>query len=285
MFSYIEIEFEPHFSKQNYLRMPLSDYPVIQNLIDGDYDFKFGEYISNGFDIFKKHLGAFVGYAIVYLLISSVLSFIPFVGQAISSLLGPVFIVGFYIVANKVENGELPEFGEFFSGFNYAGQIVLRNLATVAIFLICALPFIYFNYSSGLGEWIMLMSSDPEYARYGMEEFPGFSPASLFLLLPIIYLGIAYSWADMFIVFKGMNFWDAMEASRKVITKKWLIIFAFGIVVGIIALSGFIGLCIGLLFTLPAAMCMSYSAFADVAKINEKPLNDKDDLLDHLVSN
>ena len=262
--------------------MPLSDYPVIQNLINGDYEFNFGDYISSGFEIFKKHLGAFVGFTLVYFIIAMILGVIPIAGQVVNMFLGPALIVGFYIVANKVEKGESPEFGEFFGGFKFLGPIVLRVLATTAIMIICALPFIYFTYDSGLLQWYWKLLSDQSYAPYAMEDFPGFSFTSLFLLLPAIYFAIAYAWADMFIVFKGMNFWDAMEASRQLITKKWLILFGFMFVIGLIAGLGILGLCIGILFTLPAAMCMSYSAFADVAQLNQEP-TENDDLLDHLV--
>ena len=115
-----------------------------------------------------------------------------------------------------------------------------------------------------------------------MEDFPGFSPASLFLLLPTLYFAVAYSFSDMFIIFKGMNFWDAMEASRQLVTKKWFIFFGFAIVMMLIMLGGFFAFCIGDLFAFPAIMCINYVAFADITKLNEKP-DSETDILDHLV--
>ncbi len=262
--------------------MPLTDYPTIQSIIDGDYDFRFGEYISSGFDVFKMHLGPFVAFTLVYFVISGITGVIPFVGQIVNLFLAPILVVGYYLVANKVQNGKTPEFGEFFEGFKFLTPIAMRVIASTGIFIICALPFIYFTYDSGLLEWYWKLVTDQSYAPYAMDDFPGFSPASFFLLLPVIYFGIAYMFADMFIVFKGMNFWDAMEASRQLVTKKWFTFFGFTIFLGLIAMGGFIAFCIGIIFAIPAIMCMTYVAFADITKLNEN-FDNESDILDHLV--
>jgi len=41
------------------------------------------------------------------------------------------------------------------------------------------------------------------------------------LILPGIYLLIAYSFTDILAVDKGLGFWEAMEASRRTITRRW----------------------------------------------------------------
>ena len=79
-----------------------------------------------------------------------------------------------------------------------------------------------------------------------------------------------------------MSFWDAMEASRKVITKKWFMIFIFMIIIGIIASLGILLLCVGILFTFPAYLCMNFSAFADVTRLDEEG-DAMDEIERHLV--
>jgi hypothetical protein len=73
-----------------------------------------------------------------------------------------------------------------------------------------------------------------------------------------------------------------LEASRKIITKKWFIFLAFFIVVGLMAAAGVIIVCIGLLASLPAAMCMVYASFEDVTQLNDHSGND-DEIERHLV--
>jgi uncharacterized membrane protein len=41
------------------------------------------------------------------------------------------------------------------------------------------------------------------------------------LLLPGIYLMVAYPFTQILVVDKGLGFWEAMETSRRVITRQW----------------------------------------------------------------
>lgn len=257
----------------------------IQQLLTESYDFKFGDYISEGFEILKKNIGGFVIFAIVFLAVSMISGLIPFIGSLANSLiLTPCLMAGLYLVANQVQKNQQTEFGDFFKGFQYVSQLALVTLLAGIIVILSLLPFIVAN--AGLGSWLMefMMEADTfeENPELIFENLPPFSSWTLILLLPAIYLGTAYSWAPLFVVFHKLGFWEALEASRIMITKKWFIYFFFTIVVGIIAIIGMLGFCIGFLFTFPAAYCMIYAAFADVTKLNE--INEDDvDLMDHLV--
>jgi uncharacterized membrane protein len=48
-----------------------------------------------------------------------------------------------------------------------------------------------------------------------------------------------------------MNFWEAMESSRKLVTKHWFLVFAFLLVIGLLAAAGVIACCIGIFVTMP----------------------------------
>lgn len=65
-----------------------------------------------------------------------------------------------------------------------------------------------------------------------------------------------------------MDFWEAMEASRKIVSKEWFSIFGFIIVLGLINLCGFLCLGVGLLFTVPMTSCAAYAAYADVVGVD-----------------
>ena len=255
----------------------------IEAIINEGYDFKFGDYISRGFDIVKKNWGGFIGFTILFLIITVVISFIPIVGTIANSLfIAPALTVGFYIVAHKLWKGENTEFGDFFKGFDHIGQLALTALVQSLIVLASMIPFFFVIKDSGLIQWYIDLMSDP----VGMQgSVPPTPPAwSFLLLLPTIYLAVSYSWSYMFVVFHKMQFWDAMESSRKLITKKWFMFFLFYIVVGLIGGLGIIVLCIGLLFTLPAVYCMQYAAFEDVTQLNAEGGGENDDIEQHLIA-
>lgn len=75
----------------------------------------------------------------------------------------------------------------------------------------------------------------------------------LLFILPGVYLLIAYSYAPLLVVDKDLTPWQALETSRKAVTKHWYKFFSLGLVMmGIVALS-VISLGIGLIWTLPWA--------------------------------
>lgn len=76
----------------------------------------------------------------------------------------------------------------------------------------------------------------------------------LLLIIPGIYLMVSYYMAMPLVVEKGMGPWEALETSRKTISKRWFTMFFFTIVVSLLILISAIPLGIGLIWTLPMAM-------------------------------
>lgn len=73
----------------------------------------------------------------------------------------------------------------------------------------------------------------------------------ILLVLPGIYLSIAYFYAMPLVVEKNMGPWQALETSRKAVTKKWFQFFFFGIIAMIIFAISMIPLFLGLIWTFP----------------------------------
>jgi|CXWL01.1.fsa_nt_gi uncharacterized membrane protein len=262
----------------------MTEEPVakIERILSEGSDFKFSDYISRGFAILQKNLGGFIGYTAIFLVLYFVIGLIPFFVGPFANMLvvGPAMITGFYLVARKLDRGERTEFGDFFRGFDFTGQLALGALVTNLFTWISVIPFLIVVWDSGLVEWYMDVLANPT-EQPGIPDLP---PAwSLLLLLPSIYLSIAYAWTFPFVALYGMGFWDAMEASRRMLTKHWFIYFLFSMVVGLIVFAGIFLLCVGLLATIPAAFCMIYAAFADVTKLNEET-SEGDGIERHLIS-
>jgi hypothetical protein len=141
-----------------------------------------------------------------------------------SLLVSGPLTAGFYIVANKISKGEPYEFGTFFKGFDFFVPLLLWTLIG-GIFIALGL---------------------------------------VALIVPGIYLAVAYTFVPLFIVFAKMEFWDSMELSRKLITVKWWNIFGFVLLLLLINMAGALALLVGLLFTIPLSYCAIYAAFEDI---------------------
>ncbi len=73
----------------------------------------------------------------------------------------------------------------------------------------------------------------------------------MLLIIPGIYLAISYTFAYPLIVDKGLGVWEAMELSRKTVTKQWFKFFGLAIATGVIVLISAIPLGIGLIWSIP----------------------------------
>ncbi|MBK6947428.1 MAG: hypothetical protein IPH16_04490 [Haliscomenobacter sp.] len=237
----------------------------IQRLLDEGYNFQFAEYFGKGWSLFSQNVWGFAGFAFLNLVIQLVAGVVPVIGFIASLLITVPLNIGFFIVCWHIETRKNHEFQTFFKGFEYIGplaaQYAIQMLASIALIL----PIIGFVFM----DWNILE-----------DDFPSIQPWKFALLLPLIYLQVAWYWAPMFVVFYKMNFWDALETSRLLITKKWGTVFLFLMATVFVLLLGMFGLFVGIFFTYPLMACINYAAFSDVTRLMEEEEND---LTDHLI--
>jgi hypothetical protein len=86
----------------------------------------------------------------------------------------------------------------------------------------------------------------------------------LFCLLPGIYLGVAWKFTLPLVIDKRLGFWEAMELSRKVVTRQWWSLFALFLLAGLISVSGVLACCIGVLATAPIGIAATLYAYEDI---------------------
>jgi len=200
----------------------------INSILQQGYEVKIGDYLQRGWEIMKQNLGGFVGFTFIAVLISLIPSVMPErlmpLANAVVNVITPALSAGFLIVAFKLIKGQSTEFGDFFKGFNRFLPIFLTSLVS-GIFILIGL---------------------------------------VLLVIPGIYLAVAYSFAIAFVVGRNFDFWEAMESSRKIISRNWFSFFAFLLVLGLINIGGALLLGIGLLFTIPLTSCAIAAAFEDI---------------------
>lgn len=208
---------------------------------DRSYDFKLGQYLGRGWEIFKANALPFIGFTFLVGLILGVLSFIlPFplgsgnpeegqaAGNLIPNILSMLLFPGFYLVAFQIARNRPTAFGDFFKGFNRALPVLLLGIV------------------SGLLTFIGL----------------------ILLVLPGIYLAVSYMLSLPLLLDKNVDFWPAMETSRKLVGKKWWSFFLFGIVLALINFGGLLLLGMGLLVTIPWSYCAVAAAYEDIVGLN-----------------
>jgi len=203
--------------------------PSVESATQG-YHVNVTEYLSKGWEIFKKNIGEFIGYFVTIMIINVVLSLIPILGTLASVIISTPLYAGFLIVAFKLMKNQKVEFGDFFGGFRYFLPLFLAGLLT-SIFI-------------GIG--------------------------IIFLIIPGIYLAVSYLFSTPLILDKKMDFWEAMETSRKTITKNWFGFFGFSVIMLLINFGGGLLLGVGLLVTVPVTACAIAVAYDDIFGIKSR---------------
>jgi uncharacterized membrane protein len=183
-----------------------------------------GDYFKTGWGLFKQYPTGFVGFCLINLLIQGVLNSLSYVGVAAAAAISTPLLMGNFIVSAKLLHGQAPEFRDFFTGFQYFLPLLLLSVVA-GVFI---------------------------------------SIGTLLLIIPGVYLAVAYLFASYLVVDRRMDFWPAMELSRRTVNPRWFGFFAFVLLVAVLNLAGAVLLGVGLLVTIPLSFCAVTAAYADI---------------------
>jgi len=84
------------------------------------------------------------------------------------------------------------------------------------------------------------------------------------LILPGVYLFVAWFFTLPLVIDKRLEFWPAMRLSRKAISKHWWIFLGFLIVLGLVNLAGLMAACVGVFVTIPVSLAALMYAYEDI---------------------
>ena len=117
-------------------------------------------WIAEGWALFKRQPGLWIGMVLLLFLIMMGTALIPFIGGLFMTLFGPVFAAGIVIGCRALERGEELEIGHLFAGFRErTGTLV----AVGAIYLAASLVvMLVVGLSMGVGMSAMMGQAAPE---------------------------------------------------------------------------------------------------------------------------
>lgn len=259
--------------------------------------------ISRGFEVYKNNIGEASLLVLVLLGVSAIVNIIfylalipvivgsvaiatiPVVGIILNLILWTVLPILFFsffaplapgpiLFLIRLVRNESARMEDVVSGYTRNGiQCVLAFLIQnviyhIFVFLGCLLIILSVGWpivkmvievaEAGSG------APPPVLPEYGIMPYIGMFIGIISIIIPIIYLVIGWAYSMILIVDRKMNFWPAMELSRKTVTKHWFQIFFFLIAIGIISSLGVIVCGVGLFFTIPMAMTMFAASYVHI---------------------
>ena len=145
------------------------------------------------------HAPVLIGATVLGWAISLGLGLLPRLGWLLGPLIGWVLQAGLSYMFIRRIRGEEVQVGDLFAGFN----IALANIVLAGLFV-----------------WAL-------------------TAVGLFLcVLPGIYLAVSYVFVLPLVIDKKMEFWTAMEVSRRVVHEQWFSVFLLGLALFVICCAG-----------------------------------------------
>ena len=226
---------------------------VNQKIEDG-FNFDFGKYISQGFEIFKKEWVLFSLYGLVSMILM-MLSFMTIIGGLF--FIYPLFL-GYSVAAEKVERGEALEFKDFFGAFKNYNRHFLFTLCIFVVFMVLYLPFIFLFITSG-------MYSDFENSpTMGLSMGIFMSFYYIFFYVALFFVQGSMIFVPYLIHYGGFSTVDAIKSSFKLFKKQWIMILVFVFVTGILSSIGYFACLIGIFASMAAGTLMQYAMVKDI---------------------
>lgn len=192
--------------------------------IPPDYHIRPGYYLRAGWELFKQNAAGFIGFSVVAMIVLLALNAKAGLGQVLAYIVGPPLWAGFLIVAMKLLLNQSTQVNDFTSGFKFVLPLVLYSVVS-SVFV-----------SVGL----------------------------VLLIVPGLYLLVGYIFTTWLIVDRGLDFWQAMELSRKTVHKHFFEVFGFFLLLCLVNFGGLLFLGLGLLVSVPWTLCALTVAYKDV---------------------
>lgn len=239
--------------------------------------FDIQRYIKEGWELFSANAVNLVVATLLFVVVHFAANFIPFMGFVID---GPMKGGMFYVVMDIMASKPF-EVSRIFYGFKKTVPLVMVGILTGAFILLCSIPSIIMGMIIVLWyilPYILAITGDMgpfTHLLDGLSKIVPLAPpgilipifiviGAILLILPCLLVAGWYLFAYIFVIDEEMDFWSAMEASRKIGFDNHVMVAVTVIVLALINLvMGVLGFGVGLLVSIPLSFCVIAKAYED----------------------
>ncbi|MFT3830923.1 MAG: GYF domain-containing protein [Opitutaceae bacterium] len=247
------------------------------------------ETLSRGWSIIVSNFWLTVGATTLLVLLTGLLSAIPVAGIAITFGLNLVFIAGAYRIMVGVARGEPAGAGDLFAGFGRPFRRLLAltfvsALATRVLALLALGPLLWQLHTNGSLDSAELsriaLGGDPFSelfvlsAEKGLLSAIGAHAGALLampvLMIPLLYVSVAWTFAPILVIDRGLGPVEALVLSRRAVGRRWFRLFFLHLAFFPLAIAGL--LCFGVgIFVVAALALASFTAAYEQAFAASRP--------------
>jgi GYF domain 2/Protein of unknown function (DUF975) len=224
-------------------------------LLAQDYEVDIGGCFQRGWEAFKADPGTFIGVSLLVYLAIFAANLIPYLSMITGILLMGPLTAGLWIFTLKKLRGQPTTIGDGFSGFGpkfwqYFLVHLIRTLIASAVLIVVIFGLV-----------IAAISMGAMNHNFRNGDFP---PGLIVLLVvgglaawaSMVYFQVCWLFALPLAADKGLEFWPALQLSRRMVMKHWWMTFWLTFVAGMLVLVGFLACGVGVLVAGPVAFAM-----------------------------
>jgi uncharacterized membrane protein len=220
-------------------------------------------WIAEGFELFRRAPGVWIGIVVIWFIISIALSMIPIVSLAVT-VLGPIFLGGLMLGCHALERNERLRVEHLFAGFNsrpgplaaVGGLYLAGSLGIVLVAVLLAMLF------GGIGVLSLEGGGEPGVAAgLGMGLLGLLILLSMLLFIPLI---MAFWFAPALVVRHDLPALEAMRLSFLGCLRNILPFLVYGLILIPLSIVALIPLGLGLLVLSPVVIGSVYAGYRDI---------------------
>jgi uncharacterized membrane protein len=218
-------------------------------------------WITEGWNLFKRQPGVWIGTILVLLLIMLALGFIPVAGSLVASLLGPVFSAGLVYGSRQLDEGRELELGHLFAGFRERfGPLMAVGGLYLASWVVIALIAALFT-----GASVMVLLGGPADAEAsGPAAVTTILLAALVVLALMVPVFMALWFAPQLVLFHNRGALEAMRESFFACLKNIAPFLIYGLIALVLSILAAIPLMLGFVALGPVIAASLYTSYRDV---------------------
>jgi len=242
------------------------------NLRQEGYSVEFGNTLNGAWDLIKPCLAQLISYTLFCFFADLTLSFIIpqivsflgdlgyLVGTIVNLTLVSALLAGFYSFFEKVYKKDKFDFHNLFDGFQHIGQLALHQILVVIMVILPFLSLFFLAQEFGINQTVDIFDIET-YEKFTILFYVIFT-------IPSLLVFTLYIFVPILIVVTRMNFWSALEVSRKLVLGNFIGVFGFVIGFTLINIVGLLFLGIGTLFTIPFTFAATFVLYTKLIEKN-----------------
>lgn len=215
------------------------------------HDTWFFECFGQGWNLLMKSPGLLICSCLLIGLISFGMGMIPILGPFLGLIFNGPLYGGIYYLFIRQNRDLSPSFSDAFVGFGPSFLNLMLGMIVVGL-----LAFL-----SGILGIMGVLGCVFAATKEAWWLLAMLVPLTLIGFVPTIYLSICWNFTLPLIIDKKMDFWPAMELSRRKVSQHWFRMFIFFLLTSILGACGSLFCLVGMILTLPWAIAIIVSAY------------------------